>query len=138
MVIKNLDYYYYKISQIGQICKMKYKIHYKALDEVHNLEPIVEFMKSINYVYSSYNGYLLHFKKEEEGKNVTFTVNYKKKTILKYFFTDNKDKTTLAGDTDFTKEELRFFDALDYEVDSIIYGNEELHLLQDITDWMDM
>jgi hypothetical protein len=118
---------------------MKYKIHYKASDEVYYLEPIVQFMKSINYVYSSYNGHTMHFKKEEKGVKITLTVNFVKKTILKYFFdfvtVPNKDNP-LTVDALFTKEELRFFDSLDYEVDSILLDYNEIENLQDITDWI--
>ena len=120
---------------------MKYKIHYKASDEVYNNSLIVEFMEKNGYVYSSYNGHTMHFKKEEKGVKITLTVNFVKKTILKYFFdfelVPNKDNP-LTVDTTFTKEELRFFDSLDYEVDSILFDYSKSENLQDITDWISM
>jgi len=122
---------------------MKYKIHYKASDEVYDNSLIVEFMNNNGYVYSSYNGHTMHFKKDEKGRKITLTVNFVKKTILKYFFdfelVANKDNP-LTVDTDFTKEELKFFDLLDYEVDSILfdYFKSNSKPLQDITDWTSM
>ena len=85
----------------------------------------------------------MHFKKDEKGRKITLTVNFVKKTILKYFFdfelVANKDNP-LTVDTDFTKEELKFFDLLDYEVDSILfdYFKSNSKPLQDITDWTSM
>jgi hypothetical protein len=120
---------------------MKYKIHYKSLDEVYNNSLIVEFMEKNGYVYSSYNGHTMHFKKDEKGRKITLTVNFVKKTILKYFFdfvtVPNKDNA-ITVDALFTKEELRFFDSLDYEVDSIFLNYNEIENLQDIADWVTM
>jgi hypothetical protein len=112
---------------------MKYKINYKALDEVYDHTSIIEFMEKNGYRYYDYNSDLLYFKKTENGERIRFDVNFKRKLIVKYISLHTnigiKDM-----DTKFTKEELKFFDILDYQIDSI-YINKDL---QDITDWVSM
>jgi hypothetical protein len=117
---------------------MKYKIHYKGLDKVHNNLPIIEFMEEQGYKYYDYNDTLLYFKKKEGFEQIKFHVNYRNNIITKTtypYLNPNGVYNPVEEDALFTKEELKFFDLLDYETESFFMEEEPL---QDITDWIDM
>jgi hypothetical protein len=116
---------------------MKYKLHYKGLDTVYDNFPIIQFLQEQGYEYYDYNDTLLYFRKRENYELVRLQVNYRENIITKYVILN--DSTTgyspMEEDALFTKEELKFFDLLDYETDSFFM--EEKHP-QDITDWTNM
>lgn len=113
---------------------MKYKINYKSNDTVYYMNKIIDFMKSQGYKYKMHNQPHVLFTREDFNDpedTINFEVNYKNKYITKYM--TNKE----AGDhwdISFTTDELKFFDLLDYEVDSVYRGEA---ISQDITDWVE-
>lgn len=111
---------------------MKYKIHYKANDKVHNLEPIIKFMESQGYKYDMYNhGHVLFVRPDfdDPSEEIYFEINLNNRTISKYIRSNKMD----SWDISFTTEELKFFDRLDFEVAASDGGE----LIQDITDWVE-
>jgi hypothetical protein len=132
---------------------MKYKIHYKANDEVEDYAFISKFMKKngyqFNYEYLRQNDpdYCFVMRKKENSTYVYFAICPNNHKIRKY--TQSKTSIWIDGvyqkdekDILFTKEELKFFDLLDFETESIIrhlYLYEDTYEpIQDITDWISM
>lgn len=99
-------------------------------------------MEDNGYTPFIHSGNLLNFTTTENDKPALFVVDTSANVIVKYILDKSKSKTqsNIAVDIPFTKKELRFFDSLDYNVNSILYGNKKsgLLLLQNITDWTDM
>lgn len=122
-----------KILQIGLVDDdMKYKIHYKANDEVHNLEPVYKFMESQGYKYDLYNnGHVLFLRPDidDPSEEIYFELNLNNKTILKYMQSTKLSSWNIS----FTPEELKFFDLLNFE----IAPSHSDDMRQDITDWVD-
>jgi hypothetical protein len=116
---------------------MKYKLHYKSLDKVYNNLPIIEFLEAQGYKYYDYNDTLLYFRKRKDYEQIKFQVNYRDNIITKYAILHNPNAVyePIEEDALFTKEELKFFDLLDYETESFFMGEEPL---QNITDWIKM
>lgn len=117
---------------------MKYRITYKGLDGADDLNKITKFMESLGYKsnldYKPLDDIilLLFSKKNLDNPEETtyFEINDKYKTVKKYIVSM---KVGIA-DIKFTNEELKFFDLLDYELDSV-YEDEKL--TQYVTDWAD-
>lgn len=113
---------------------MKYKINYKSNDSVYYLNKINEFMKSQGYTYKRHDHpHVLYTREDFDNPEeiINFEINYENKYIIKYI--TNK----AAGDhwdISFTTDELKFFDLLDYEVESVYKGDV---VSQDITDWVE-
>jgi hydrogenase maturation factor len=112
---------------------MKYKINYKALDEVYDHTSIIEFMEKNGYYYYNYDYDFLYFKKTELDRKIRFNVNFKRKLITKYILIHTNIGIEEV-DAEFTKEELKFFDLLDYEINPVTVKTTG----QDITDWVNM
>jgi hypothetical protein len=113
---------------------MKYKIHYKANDEVHNLAPITKFMESQGYKYDLYNhGHVLFVRPDidDPSEEIYFELNLNNKTISKYMQSTKMSSWNVS----LTREELRFFDMLDFEISS---SHSENVFGQEITDWINM
>jgi hypothetical protein len=112
---------------------MKYKIHYKANDEVHNLEPITKFMESQGYEYASYDMYgnVLFIRPDidDPSEKIYFIISLTNKTISKYVESTKLNIWNIS----FTSEELKFFDLLNFEIGPS-HSND---MRQDITDWVD-
>ena len=123
---------------------MKYKIHYKANDETNNDESIIKFMEKNGYQFKQAYQNILPFTKKEKGDQVFFNVNNEDRRISKYVLQFKNTNAEIEKDTLFTKEELRFFDLLDFETESIVvrtnqwWFSSDTKAPQDITDWIDM
>jgi hypothetical protein len=110
---------------------MKYKIKFKAIDNPNKeLELVEEFYKdkpniSQYYSYGSDNVRFINFR--ENGIEYAVGVDYKDKLVIKEL---RSDLTVMP----FTKEELKFFDMLDYNIHEIAVKK----IKQDITDWVNM
>ena len=110
---------------------MKYKINYKGLDNSKKqLELVEEFYKDkpdfTQYdSYSSDNVRVINFR--ENGIGYVVSINYKDKLVVKALQSD----LTLMP---FTKEELKFFDLLDYYIHEIAVKE----IKQEIDDWIFM
>jgi hypothetical protein len=110
---------------------MKYKIKFKAIDNANKeLELVEEFYKDkpdfTQYdSYSSDNVRVINFR--ENGIGYVVSVNYKDKLVIKALQSD----LTLMP---FTKEELKFFDMLDYDIHEIAVKE----IKQTITSWVGM
>jgi hypothetical protein len=114
---------------------MKYKIKYKGLDDSKKqLELELELIEKFYRDKPNFNRYDLILSSETkvieftEGTTKVFvSVNYKNKTIVKALYKS-------LDYVPFTKEELKFFDSLDYEINPAVVKETK----QDITDWLDM
>ena len=116
---------------------MKYKITYKANDKVNNSESIIKFLEDKGY---SYNGSdddhrFLYFKKMKDYKKVALEANVVKKFVYKFQLV-NTNRGAEPVNVPFTKEELKFFDVLDYEIVPV-YGSKD-EAVQTVTDWVGM
>ena len=116
---------------------MKYKIHYKVNDEANDSKSIIEFLEDKGYSYNGSDGdhLILYFKKMKDYKKVVLEVNVIKKFIYKFELV-NTNIGSQPFNVPFTKEELKFFDLLDYEIVPV-YGSKD-NAVQDITDWIHM
>ena len=114
---------------------MKYKIKYKGLDYLKKqLELELEQVEKFYRDKPNFNRYDLHLSSEaiviefKEGTTkVIVSVNYKNKTVAKALY-ESLDFVS------FTKEELKFFDSLDYEINPATVKKTG----QSITDWVGM
>lgn len=113
---------------------MKYKITYKGLDNKQETLQIMNYMEENGWKYASAPGSnpnILKFKKEDNTFRHTeyhFIISLAEKDILKYLAHPHLQHVK------FTKEELKFFDFMDFE----IHPNAVAITGQNITDWIHM
>lgn len=117
---------------------MKFKI--KSLD---NRSDLVEKVHKFLYLFYSEKEGFTEFKIiTDEAKSITFymTFNWRDTGTVSLIWPTEENmpititKTTNGSYSFFEKEELKFFDLLDFEIDSKHYTVME----QDITDWIGM
>ena len=114
---------------------MKYKIKYKCLDDSKKqLKLELEMIEKFYRDKPNFNRYDLHLSSEtiviefKEGTTKVFvSINYKNKTVAKALYAS-------LDFVSFTKEELKFFDLLDYEINPAVVKKTG----QSITDWVGM
>jgi hypothetical protein len=116
---------------------MKYKINYKANDKANDSKSIIEFLEDKGYSYNGSTGdhLILYFKKRKDYKKVVLEVNVIKKFVYKFELV-NTNIGAQPFNVPFTKEELKFFDLLDYEIVPV-YGSKD-NAVQTVTDWVGM
>lgn len=144
MVMKNFTYY--RTLQIGWICKMGYKIHYKGLDQAFDFEAFKEkiqnFYNSLKWVENLEVKYY-NISDAVIDKNRSLIVRYHNNTLDNYLNKQvmmeiqpvkqevRKSSYPNLRPAIFMKEELKFFDMLDFK---LTQTNKD----QDITDWVGM
>lgn len=131
---------------IGRIINMKYKIHYKSLDQAFDFEAFKEkvenFYNSLEWVENLDVRYY-NIIEPISDRNRSLMVRYHNNTLDNYLDKEvmieirpvKKEITKVnyptLQPTLFMKDELKFFDLLDFELFS--WNNA-----QDITDWINM
>lgn len=124
---------------------MKYKIHYKSLDQVDDRKTLVQKINEFLYFfYSEKNNFTGMHIDEDGSEAITFSIQFNWKiqdTFHVSIIWPKKEgdpylisKTKYGEYESFTKEELKFFDALDFEMGhghNMVTG-------QDIHDWVTM
>ena len=120
---------------------MKFKI--KSLDNIPDKIALVEKVHEFLYFFYSEKEGLSDFQTITDGaRSITFSMTFYWKDIIAVSLiwpTEENmpitiTKTTKGSYSFFEKEELKFFDLLDFEIDSKHYTVME----QDITDWIGM
>jgi hypothetical protein len=131
---------------IGQMCNMKYKIHYKSLDQAFDFEAFKEkvenFYNSLKWVENLEVQYY-NISDAISDRNRTLVVRYHNNTLDNYLDKEvmveikplkqevKKVNYPTLQPTLLMKDELKFFDLLDFEL--LSWNNA-----QDITDWFGM
>ena len=118
---------------------MKYKINYKANDEAYDNSSIIKFLVDNGYRYydSNSTASILFFKKDKDNIRLRLSVDFKKQWVYKYkLLSPDTNNGKIEANFPFTKEELKFFDSLDFEVAPVRMIEDKN--LQDITDWTGM
>ena len=131
---------------IGKIINMKYKIHYKGLDQAFDFEVFKEkienFYNSLKWVENLEVKYY-NISDAVSDRNRTLVVRYHNNTLDNYLDKEvmveikplkqevKKVNYPTLQPTLLMKDELKFFDLLDFEL--LSWNN-----VQDITDWFGM
>lgn len=131
---------------IGKIINMKYKIHYKGLDQAFDFEAFKEkienFYNSLKWV-ENLNVKYYNISDAISDRNRSLIVRYHNNTLDNYLDKESmveikplkqevkKFNYPTLQPTLLMKDELKFFDLLDFEL--VSWNN-----VQDITDWFGM